>query len=78
MSKQIQEASLAWCRKNAWSRERCEDMRAISLMMEADEDHFSEEAVAIIEAAAEYMLRARQAFRGGRLNVRGSRHWPDQ
>jgi len=68
----VDEQAMAYVRKNAWSRERCEELRAISLMWSADE-----EAAVIVNEAAEFMLKVRQAHRGGRLNVRGSRHWED-
>jgi len=67
----VDEQAMAYVRKNAWSRERCEELRAIGLMQNDDE------AAVMVMQAAEFMLKVRQAHRGGRLNVRGSRHWED-
>ena len=68
-----QEQAMAWVRKNAWSRERVEDFRAMGLAY-LEGDAFNE-----LEDACEFMLRVRQAVRGGRLHVRGSaRHWNDK
>ena len=67
-----QQQRMAWVRKNAWSRERIEDLRALGLT-HLDGDELNE-----LEDACEFMLRVRQAVRGGRLHVRGSaRHWND-
>ena len=65
---QIQAETLARVRKNLWSRERCEDLRAIGLMLPDSEAQ-------VVSDAADLLLLARQAMRGGKLEVRGSRHW---
>lgn len=64
----LQEQALARLRKGLWSRERCEDLRAIGLMLSDDEAQ-------VVSDAADLLLLARQAMRGGKLEVRGSRHW---
>ena len=58
-------------RKNAFSRERCEELRAVGLTLkdQADTD--------LVDDAVELLLDVRQGVRGGRRNVRGSRHWDD-
>lgn len=66
--RQLQEQALARLRKQLWSRERCEDLRAIGLMLPDAEAE-------VVSEAADLLLLARQAHRGGRLEVRGSRHW---
>ena len=67
-----QEQDRAWVRKNAWSRERCEDLRAIGLLLST----LNEDAAQVVQEAADFMLMVRRAERGGRLNVQGSkRHW---
>ena len=53
--------------KQVHSREWCEELRAIGI----------EHNEPMVEHAADLLLLARQAMRGGRLNVRGSRHWGD-
>ena len=68
-----QQQRMARVKKNAWSRERCEELFAIANM----QDDF--ESAEIVAEAAQFLLEVRQAFRGGRLNVRGSaRHWNDE
>lgn len=57
-------------RNLAFSRERCEELRACGLMLDGDNE-------TLVNDAVEFMLLARQALRGGRLNVRGSRNWED-
>ena len=64
------EQALARVRKRAWSREKCEELRAVGLMLDGDDSE-------LVMDAAELLLEVRQAMRGGRLNVRGSRHWED-
>ena len=71
MSDQAQEQALARVRKNAFSREKCENLRAIGLMQD------DLVAMTLIQEAVELLLDVRQAMRGGRRNVRGSRHWED-
>jgi len=69
---QSQEQAMARARKNAFSRERCEELRSVGLVLEAlgyNPD--------IIEDATELLLDLRQGVRGGRRHVRGSRHWED-
>ena len=67
----LQEQAMARLRKSLWSRERCEDLRGIGLMLPDAEAE-------IVSAAADLLLLARQAHRGGRLEVRGSRHWESE
>ena len=67
-----QEQAMAYVRKNVWSRERIEELRAIAHMqVDADDGQ-------LIMDAAFLLLTTRQALRGGRLEVRGSRHWEDR
>ena len=68
---QRQEQAMARVRKRAFSREKCENLRAVGLMLDNSDD--SE----LVMQAAELLLDVRQAMRGGKLNVRGSRHWDD-
>lgn len=64
--------AMARAKKRAFSRERCEELRAIGLTLkdQADTD--------LVEEAVELLLDVRQGFRGGRRMVRGSRHWSDE
>ena len=59
-------------KKRAFSRERCEELRAVGLVLDAMGYNPD-----ICEEAAELLLDLRQAVRGGRRTIRGSRHWED-
>ena len=50
------------------SRDAAEDVRRISLALDGDD-------AALLDRVAEFLLDARQVLRGGKRNVRGSRHW---
>lgn len=60
-----QDVAMRQLRKRVRSREWCEELRAIGAQYDEP----------MVEEAAELLLLARQAMRGGRLNVRGGRHW---
>lgn len=62
--------------KRAFSREKCEELRAIGMSLD-ESDQPDEAAAALVEEAVELLLDVRQAVRGGRRNIRGSRHWED-
>ena len=66
-----QEMAMSRVRKRAFSREKCEELRAIGLMQDDEDD------MLMVTEAAELLLDVRQAVRGGRRMVRGSRHWED-
>jgi len=68
---QAQREAMAKVKKRAFSRERCEELRAVGMTLkdQADTD--------LVDDAVELLLDLRQAVRGGRRNVRGSRHWED-
>lgn len=71
-NEQLQAEALARLRKRLWSRERCEELRSVSLMLpDGDEAR-------MVYEAADLLQLARQAVRGGRLEVRGSRHWESE
>ena len=55
-------------RNTALSREDAEDVRRLALCMDGDD-------AALLDRAADFLLDARQVLRGGRKDVRGSRHW---
>lgn len=76
VSNHDQDQALARAKKNAFSREKCEELRAIGMSLTVD-DQPDEAAAALVEEAVELLLDVRQGFRGGRRNVRGSRHWED-
>jgi len=67
---QQQQEAMNRIRKRAFSREVCEDVRRIGLSLEGDDE-------ALLVSVADFLLDARQALRGGRREVRGSRHWPE-
>lgn len=50
------------------SREAAEDVRRLSLTMDGAD-------AALLDRVAEFLLDARHALKGGRRDVRGSRHW---
>ena len=50
------------------SREAAEDVRRLSLTLDGTD-------AALLDSVADFLLDARQALRGGRRDVRGSRHW---
>lgn len=56
-------------RKNVPSRERAEEVRRIGLSLDGDDAR-------LLEEVAEFLLDARQTLRGGRREVHGGRHWP--
>ena len=68
MSDQNQQA-LNRLRKNTPSREVAEQVRRIALALDGDD-------AALLNRVAEYLLDARQTLRGGRREVPGGRHWP--
>lgn len=63
------EQTLAFVAKRLPSREVIEQLRSCTLLAD-DGDKF--------ESVIENLLDIRQAVKGGRRDVRGSRHWPSE
>lgn len=64
--------ALRGIKKRLISRENAEQLRRIAVFLGTDT-----EDGALVEQAADLLLDMRQALRGGRRNVRASRHWPE-
>lgn len=64
--------ALRGVKKRAMSRENAEELHRIAVFLGTDT-----EDGALVAQAAELILDVRQALRGGRRNVRSSRHWPE-
>lgn len=62
---------LGFARKRTITREDCERLRALGIMLEAQGDDFG----AKLQDIAERSLELRQAAHGGRLELRGTRHY---
>lgn len=71
MKKMQPEQLAGFLRKRTITREDCERMRALGIMLEAQGDEFG----AKLQTIAERQLELRQAAHGGRLELRGNRHW---
>jgi len=71
MTDQAQEQAMARVRKRAFSREKCEELRAVGMTLKDQPD------IDLVDEAVELLLDLRQGVRGGRRMVRGSRHWED-
>lgn len=65
-----QEQMLNRARKTAPSRDKAEAVRRIALFLEDDSDDQR-----LLMEVSEFLLDVRQALRGGRRSVGGSRHW---
>lgn len=52
-----------------WSRDRLDDLHRVALTVPDPDD------AALVAAAADMLLDIRHAHRGGRRDIRGSRHW---
>ena len=68
----MQTQMLNRARKNTPSREKAEAVHRIALFLEDDSDDQK-----LLFEVSEFLLDVRQAFRGGRREIGGSRHWPN-
>jgi len=68
----MQTQMLNRARKNTPSREKAEQVHRIALFLEDGSD----DQMLLMEVS-EFLLDVRQAFRGGRREIGGSRHWPN-
>jgi len=70
MSPQAQLQALNRLRKDALSREAVVEVQRMAMSLEGKEE-------ALMWKVADFLLDVRQVLRGGKVNIRGGKHWPD-